>query len=253
MAKPSLGYVIATIRSLPDYDGLFQRAFGRGPSVETLGQAIAAYERTVLSANSPFDRWRFGGEKNAIGEQAKRGFALFTGKAGCSACHLIEDDHALFTDQDFHDTGIGWHKTYNTSGETPVRIQLAPGVFTTVKAKDLDSISEPPQKDLGRYEVTIDPADLFKYRTPSLRNVALTAPYMHDGSLLTLRQVVEFYNRGGIRHANIDPLIQPLGLSDGEIDDITAFLRSLTGDNVADLTADARSAPIGGRNTAPEE
>jgi cytochrome c peroxidase len=251
MANPSLGYVVATIQSLPDYDGLFQKAFGRGPSVETLGQAIAAYERTVLSANSPFDRWRFGGEKNAVTEPAQRGFALFTGKAGCGACHLIEDSYALFTDQDFHDTGIGWHKTYMTSGETPVRIQLAPGVFTTVKSRDLASISEPQQKDLGRYEVTIDPADLFRYRTPNLRNVALTAPYMHDGSLLTLRQVVEFYNRGGLRHPNIDPLIQPLGLTDREIDDLTAFLHALTGDNVEELTADARSAPIGGRDIPP--
>ena len=99
--------------------------------------------------------------------------------------------------------------------------------------------------DLGRYEVTQDPADRWKYKTPSLRNVALTAPYMHDGSIRSLREVVEFYNAGGIANENLDPLIRPLGLIASEIDDLLAFLFSLTGDNIDAIVADAFAAPVG--------
>ena len=245
MGNPSLGYVVAKIGRLKDYVGLFEQAFGHGPSVETLGQAIAAYERTLLSADSPFDRWYFKGKTSAISEQARRGFGLFTGKAGCGACHTIDDEHALFTDNAFHDTGVGYYNTYARSSDEEVRIELAPGVFTTMKSSDLDSISEKPAKDLGRYEVTLSPDDLWRYKTPSLRNVALTAPYMHAGSLHTLRQVIVFYDRGGLRHDGIDPLIKPLGLAADEIEELVAFLESLTGDNIAELVADARSTSIG--------
>ena len=94
-------------------------------------------------------------------------------------------------------------------------------------------------------KVTGDPADRWRIKTPTLRNVALTAPYMHDGSFSTLRAVVEFYDRGGHPHEGIDPLLQPIGLREEEIDDLVAFLRSLTGDNLGELIADARSAPVG--------
>jgi cytochrome c peroxidase len=114
-----------------------------------------------------------------------------------------------------------------------------------MKLSDLDSISEKPARDLGRYEVTLSPDDLWRYKTPSLRNVALTAPYMHNGSLQTLRQVIVIYDRGGRRHDGIDPLIQPLGLIADEIEALVAFLESLTGDNIAELVADARSTSIG--------
>ena len=109
----------------------------------------------------------------------------------------------------------------------------------------LAAISEPRPGDLGRYEITQDPADRWKYRTPTLRNVALTAPYMHDGSLGTLGDVVAFYDRGGVPNPNLDPRVRPLGLRPGEIDDLVAFLESLTGDDVEGLVADAFAAPIG--------
>jgi len=101
-------------------------------------------------------------------------------------------------------------------------------------------------RDLGRYEITSLPADRWRYRTPTLRNVALTAPYMHDGSLPSLRDVLLFYNQGGVPNEVLDPLISPLGLSDAEIDDLLAFLQSLTGGNVDALVSDAFAAPIGG-------
>lgn len=243
MANPSIGHVIARLRALPDYEGWFERAFGAGPSVDRLGQALAAYQRTVLSANSPFDRWRFGGEAAALGREAVRGFRLFTGKAGCVACHSIGERHALFTDDAFHDTGIGWHNaTRRGRAGEPVPVEIAPGITVAVDRSIVDSVGDPEPPDLGRHEVTLDPADLWKFRTPSLRNVALTPPYMHDGSLRTLEEVVRFYDRGAHPHPGLDPRLRPLGLSDEEVKALVAFLERLTGDNVDALIGEARGA-----------
>jgi cytochrome c peroxidase len=241
MGNPSIGHVIARIRALPDYRGLFERAFGAGPSVDRLGQAIASYERTLLSAASPFDRWYYGGETGALSAAAVEGFALFTGKAGCAACHTVGPRHALFTDHLFHDTGLGWYKaTVRAQAQAPVTVELAPGVSVAVARSLVDSVGEPEPADLGRHEVTLDPADVWKFRTPTLRNVALTAPYMHDGSLRTLVDVVRFYDRGGHQHPGIDARIRPLELSEPEIAALVAFLESLTGDNTDTLAAEAR-------------
>jgi cytochrome c peroxidase len=216
MGNPSLDFVVDEIKGLEDYAGFFEAAFGRGPDAETIAQAIATYERTVLSGNSPFDRWYFGDDEDAVGAQVKRGFKLFRGKAACDACHHVQKDHALFVDQMFHDTGIGF---------------------------DPADPDEPPE-DLGRFEVTQEARDRSRFKTPGLRNVALTAPYMHDGSLKTLREVVVFYDRGGVRHKGLDLLMFPLNLSGDEIDAVVAFLESLTGDNVAALIAEARGGQI---------
>jgi cytochrome c peroxidase len=241
MGNPSIGHVIARIRALPDYRGLFERAFGAGPSVDRLGQAIASYERTLLSAASPFDRWYYGGETGALSAAAVEGFALFTGKAGCAACHTVGPGHALFTDHLFHDTGLGWYKaTARAQAQAPVTVELAPGVSVAVARSLVDSVGEPEPADLGRHEVTLDPADVWKFRTPTLRNVGLTAPYMHDGSLRTLVDVVKFYDRGGHQHPGIDARIRPLELSEPEIAALVAFLESLTGDSTDTLAAEAR-------------
>jgi cytochrome c peroxidase len=111
----------------------------------------------------------------------------------------------------------------------------------------INSVGEPPPSDLGRYEVTQVPDDRWRYKTPILRNIALTAPYMHNGAFGTLKEVVDFYNRGGVPNPLLDPLIRPLGLTDSEIRQIVAFLGSLTGDNVKTLVRDAFAAPIGDR------
>jgi cytochrome c peroxidase len=241
MGNPSIGHVIARIRALPDYRGLFERAFGAGPSVDRLGQAIASYERTLLSAASPFDRWYYAGETGALSAAAVEGFALFTGKAGCGACHTVGPRHALFTDHLFHDTGLGWYNTtLRAQAQAPVTVELAPGVTVAVARSLVDSVGEPEPADLGRHEVTLDPADVWKFRTPTLRNVGLTAPYMHDGSRRTLADVVRFYDRGGHQHPGIDTRIRPLGLSEPEIAALVAFLESLTGDNTDTLAAEAR-------------
>ncbi|MEW8561614.1 MAG: cytochrome c peroxidase, partial [Candidatus Thiodiazotropha sp.] len=245
MANPSVGYVLQKIRDIDDYDGRFEAAFdGRGVSMETLGMAIASYQRTLVSANSAFDRWRYGGDKQALSATARRGFDLFVGKAGCASCHRISDDHALFTDNDLHNTGIGYRESMGIVPEKQP-ILVAPGVVLEVDRAVIEQVGEPPPTDVGRYEVTQNPNDRWKYKTPSLRNVALTAPYMHNGSLGTLREVVDFYDRGGVSNELLDPLIRPLGLSETEKEDLVAFLQSLTGGNVDTLVADAFAAPVG--------
>ena len=245
MANPSVGYVINKIKAIKEYDGLFETAFsGRGPTMETIGMALASYQRTLNAANSPFDRWYFGKQEDAVSEQVKQGFKIFTGKGTCNTCHLLNDDYALFTDDQLHNTGLGYQVSMGIEPETK-RVQLAPGVFTELDTSVIRSVSRPKENDLGLYEVTEDPNDRWKFRTSPLRNVALTAPYMHNGSMLTLREVIEFYNQGGVPNEVLSPLIKPLNLTDAEIDYLIAFLESLTGDNVTTLVADAFAAPIG--------
>ncbi len=247
MANPSIGALLGTLREAPDYAGLFEEAFpGRGLAMETVGMAIASYERALVSGGSAFDRWYYGKEESAIGEAERRGFRLFTARAGCSTCHTVGSEYALFTDDDFHNTGVGYRASMGDASPTQ-RIQVAPGRYLEVDREIVAQVAEPVGNDLGRYEITQDPADRWRYRTPSLRNVALTAPYMHDGSLGTLEEVVRFYDRGGVPNEALDPRIRPLSLTDSEVADLVAFLESLTGGDVDTLVADAFAAPIGER------
>ncbi|GAB4464179.1 MAG: cytochrome c peroxidase [Burkholderiaceae bacterium] len=239
MANPSVGHVVARVRSLPDYRGAFERAFGgRGATMETIGQALAAYQRTLLAGGSRFDRWRYGADENALSSAEKHGFRLFVGKARCAGCHTVGERDALFTDFGFHNTGVGWRRVYGAPER--IRVELAPGVVTEIEARALENVSERPQPDLGRFEVTLDPADRWAYKTPSLRNVALTAPYMHDGSLATLEEVVAFYDAGGVDNPGRSPLLAPLGLTADERAALVAFLRSLTSLDIERIVARAR-------------
>ncbi len=245
MANPSVGYVIDKLKAIPDYQGLFETAFnGRSASMETVGTALAAYQSALLSANSAFDRWYYGKQQNALDDQQKKGFALFTGQAGCASCHAITQQAAIFTDNQLHNTGLGFAASMGV-GDEKQRVQLAPGVYVEVEQSIIDKVGEPRPADLGLYEVTQNPDDRWKYKTPTLRNVALTAPYMHDGRFSDLREVVEFYNHGGIPNPLLSPKIRPLYLSDQEIDALVAFMQALTGDNINILVADAFAAPVG--------
>ncbi len=244
MGNPSVGYVLDELRALSDYQGRFESAFGgQSISMETLGSALASYERSLVSANSPFDRWYFGEQQDAVDNSVKRGFRLFTGKGRCVSCHQIQKHHALFTDQRLHNTGIGYARSMRDEPATR-RVLVAPGTYLTV-ASDVVKDTQPQSNDLGRYEITENPADRWHYKTPTLRNVALTAPYMHDGSLADLDAVVEFYNRGGVKNELLDPLITTLGLTDSEREALVSFLKALTGDNVDAIIADALAVPIG--------
>ena len=245
MGNPSIGYVINKINALPDYLGLFESVYdGEGPGMQRIGDALAAYQLTLNAADSPFDRWYFGGDDGAVSAQVKQGFALFSGKAACVSCHLVDKTHALFSDYSMHNTGVGYVSSQVDKARMQ-SVQLAPGVFVDVDSALIEKVGEPQMADLGYYEITEDPADRWKFKTPSLRNVALTAPYMHDGSLLSLREVVQFYNRGGVDNELLDPLLQPLGLFAEEVDALEVFLQSLTGNNVPALVSDAFAAPVG--------
>jgi cytochrome c peroxidase len=245
MGNPSVGQVVDQVRAIPEYRTRFDSAFdGRGISMETVGMALASYERVLVSANSDFDRWYYGGDKAALSADQQAGFRLFTGKANCSSCHHITSESALFTDMLMHNTGIGYQRSMSgTPAET--RIQIAPGEHITVRADVMADASEPPPNDLGLYEVTENPDDRWKYRTPTLRNIALTAPYMHNGSISSLEEVITFYNDGGFKNKLLDPLIRPLDLNDEESAQLLAFLNALTGDNVDALVADAFAVPVG--------
>lgn len=246
MANPSIGYVINKIKGIKEYDGMFENAFnGKGPTMETLGAALASYQRTLNSANSRFDRWYYGKDEEALSYEEKQGFALFMGKAKCSSCHLVNQDYALFTDNRLHNTGHGYSTSMGIKPEK-TRVQLAPGVFVDVDNEIIDSVRQTPKpNDVGLYSITQNPFDRWKYRTTNLRNIALTAPYMHDGGFSTLKQVMEFYNKGGVPNELLSPLMTPLNLTDEEIEQVIAFMHALTGDNVEVLVADAFTAPIG--------
>tara|TARA_R110002049_G_scaffold268597_1_gene445322 strand:- start:22 stop:1245 length:1224 start_codon:yes stop_codon:yes gene_type:complete len=242
MANPSVGWVVSFLNRDQDYLDHFDAAFGAKASLDRIGQALAAYQRSLIAGNSPFDHWYFAGMAEAVQDDVKRGFDLFMGKANCAVCHTVADDFSLFTDQSLHDTGYGFMREQKRQHPPEsVTVQLAPDVFVDVDFARVKSVSAPLEADLGRYEVTEDPADRWKFRTPNLRNVAMTGPYMHDGALNTLRAVLDFYNMGGPGHPEQSPLIAPLGLSEANIDDLEAFLNSLTSPDLDCLAAEARS------------
>lgn len=175
------------------YSALFRATHGSDPNRATLARSLAAYVRTIRSGASPFDRF-MDGDPAALSELEIEGLRLFQGRAGCDKCHL----GASLTDEKFHNTGVAY-------------------------ANDVVS-------DSGRAAVTGHPEDLGAFKVPTLREVARTAPYMHDGSLATLAGVIEFYDRGGNANPSIDPLLRTLDLSDEEKRALVAFLQTLTGE-----------------------
>lgn len=232
MANPSMGYVVNKVRTLPGYEEQFYSTFSEGVSVATLGKAIASYERTLLSGNSPFDRWYFGKEQTAVSQEVKVGFKIFSGKGQCNTCHTVTKDTALFTNQGFHNTGVAHLQLIP---EKSIDVDLGGGLNVHMPRTQVNEVLTPPEQDRGRYEVTHEPTDLWRYKTPSLRNVAFTAPYMHNGALLTLDNVIDYYNHGGTGSEGQDPKVSPLHLTNEEKHALLAFLRSLTGDEVGVL------------------
>lgn len=246
MDNPSFGYVIRKIKGIEEYKGRFEQAFdGKTVTIETVSKALASYQRTLVSANSDFDRWYYAKQEDALNSEEKAGFNVFVGKGQCVQCHTIGSDDAFFSDHKTHNTGHGYAVSMGQKSAT-TRVQLAPGVFVDVPKEIIAEVDlQKKENDVGLYQVTQNPFDRWKYRTATLRNIELTAPYMHDGAFGTLREVIEFYNQGGIENELLSPLIKPLNLSSLEIDQLVAFLHSLTGANVDTLVADAFAAPIG--------
>jgi len=215
--------VIAKLRTLADYQAPFEAAFGSSEiSIERVGQAIASFERTLLSLNAPIDRF-LAGDSSAIPQSAQRGWELYNGKARCNTCHGHIDVLPLFTDDLFHNIGVG---VTNTDFAAVSR-QAANAVARGVSIDEL-ALSNAAVSELGRFLITREPKDLGAFKTPQLRNVALTAPYMHDGSEATLLTVIEFYDRGGNNNPYLDGGMRPLALTDQEKADLVALLETFT-------------------------
>ncbi len=184
--------VVARLRGIPGYQPLFAKAFGAGDiTIDHVAKAIATFERTVLSGNSAYDRYK-AGDKKAMTPAQLRGLNVFSKKAKCDKCH----DGSNFTTNDYHNLGVGMDK---------------------------------PNPDLGRYVVTKDEKDWGAFKTPTLRDIADTAPYMHDGSLKTLEEVVDFYDKGGVLNKHLDADVKPLKLTTDQRADLVQFLRALSG------------------------
>ncbi|HUS07572.1 MAG TPA: cytochrome c peroxidase [Bryobacteraceae bacterium] len=185
--------IVARLRGIAGYRTLFKNAFGSDElSIDHVAKAVANFERTVLSGNSPYDRYK-AGKKNAMTAEQVRGMDVYFNKAKCDQCH----EGINFTTNAYHNLGIGADK---------------------------------PKPDEGRYVVTKDPRDWGAFKAPTLREIANTAPYMHDGSLKTLEEVVDFYDKGGIPNKNLDERMKPLKLSAQDKKDLVAFLKALSGE-----------------------
>ena len=188
-------HVVAKLGKIKGYQQQFRAVFGTDVNLQGIAEAIAAYERTVLSTNSAFDKYVLGAQK-AMDEAAVRGLALFKGQARCILCH----NGPNFTDNQFHNLGV-------------------PQVG-------------PMKEDLGRFAVSRAEKDRGAFKTPTLRSITETAPYMHDGAFKTLEEVVEFMDQGGGSNPNLSPLVKPLNLTAEEKSDLVAFLKALAGEPI---------------------
>jgi cytochrome c peroxidase len=213
MANPvemahSLEGVVRKLQANASYRDEFKKAWGTDQiTIETVTKSIASFERTIVSGNSPFDKFYYGKDKSALSESAQRGLGVFKDpkKGNCAVCHTIGPKFALFTDNQFHNIGVG---------------------------ADMDG----KFVDAGRYSQTKDEADMGRFKTPTLRNIAQTAPYMHDGSLKTLKDTVDHYIGGGNSNPHLDKEMHALDfLTAEERADLLAFLNSLTGELPANL------------------
>ncbi|MFH1242814.1 MAG: cytochrome c peroxidase [Pseudomonadota bacterium] len=219
--------IIDVIRADSEYPGQFRKIFGVQPpeiTIDHVAKAIASFERSIISGDSAFDRYMYGRHKDALSESAKRGLELYNGKARCQECHAIGPNYALFTDNKFHNLGVGFKKIQPRLREIVKEVRMA-----QQKGRELDEsiLTKTEISELGRFVVTGKLSDIGAFKTPTLRNIAVTGPYMHDGSLTTLQEVMELYNKGGEKNPFLGS-VRVLNLTDDEIKDVIEFMNSLT-------------------------
>ncbi|MGL4861068.1 MAG: cytochrome-c peroxidase [Enterobacteriaceae bacterium] len=227
--------LLQLIRQDAQYQPLLQQAFAQ--TAETINkthisEALTAYVRTLNAADSPFDRYLYGGDQQALTPQQVRGLALFRGAAQCDTCHSIGKDAALLTDGEYHSMSIGFDSLV-----PKLPVLTAQVIGATEVQREAWIVSNPDMAALGRFMITLDPQDIGKFKTPSLRNIVLTSPYMHDGSLATLEEAVdrEIYYRS-------ESMGRPLILTPDEKQDLVAFLHALTSPVLPETTVQSPSA-----------
>jgi cytochrome c peroxidase len=233
--------ILEIARTDPGYAQAFESVFGKTGkdiTMKEVTQAIAAFERTQVTGNTPFDRWFYGGEADAMNAAQKKGYEIFINEGRCVSCHIIEQTQALFTDNRFHNIGVGIN---DIQKDVPSLVGEFLRAEATLSEVDIEVLSDKRTSELGRFTVTRGFDDLGSFKTPTLRNVAVTGPYMHDGSLATLKDVVTHYNNGGVTNTG-DPVndflsggIRPLDLTDADIDNLVAFMEALTSPEYANL------------------
>jgi len=216
--------IVALVQKDPEYREQFSQVFiqaDRNITVVQVAQAIASFERTLIVGNSAFDRYLFGRDRSALTLSEARGMRLFRRKGNCANCHEISGKDALFMDNRFYNLGVGFNK---------VNAQIADFVQSLREGDSAEAFpfTDEQRAELGRFNVTKIIADIGKIKTPTLRNIALTAPYMHDGSVATLEEVVEYYDKGGEHNPFLDAAIFPLHFTEQEKQDLVAFLKALT-------------------------
>ncbi len=222
--------LVERLSSIDEYRWRFRRVFPReGITPHNVARAIAAYERTLVSDNSPFDRF-IRGDRSVITATQKSGWELFKGKAKCIECHTFSASSRFFTDFKFYNTGIAARdQNFEDLARRAEEINLS----NRGARLDPGFLAHKPEfSDLGRFLVTRQRKHIGAFKTPTLRDVELTGPYMHNGSLKTLLDVVRFYNQGGTNNPNLDQKIRPLNLNEKEMSNIVEFLRALTSDEV---------------------
>jgi cytochrome c peroxidase len=230
MGHPNLDAAVAQIAAVEEYQQAFRAVFSRPPNGADLTRAIASYERTQLSFDSPFDHF-IAGDKNAIDDSAKHGWELFNTQARCNKCHALTDtqrDVTNLIDNDFHNIGI-LAVRHNV-------VPLARQAEQLINSGDASAIDraaiQTDMSALGRFLITKQQKDIASFKTPNIRNVLVTGPYFHDGSQETLWDVIDHYNKGaGLQNPYLDEDIQPLALTESDIDDLVAFMASLTSPN----------------------
>ncbi|TVM03013.1 MAG: cytochrome-c peroxidase [Candidatus Brocadia sp. WS118] len=226
MGMPSLDALVGKISGIPEYTTSFKAVFGTEKiTIDHIVMAIASFERTLITFHAPFDRF-INGKNDAISASAQRGWKLFQGKARCITCHEFNRSYPFFTNNKFHNIGVAMKdKDFGSLARKAAGSGADPAALAQEEAS----------AELGRYLVTKEPKDIGAFKTSGLRNIALTAPYLHDGSEPTLESVVEFYNKGGVPNPNLDGGIRPLNLTEDEKKDLVEFMKSLTSDDLAGL------------------
>jgi cytochrome c peroxidase len=230
MGMPDGAAALKAIRDVPEYQQAFQRAFGREMNYEDLGRAIGAFERTLVFVDSPLRKF-LGGDSAAISPQARAGWELFNGRGRCMSCHQMNPSNPLGTDNRFHNVGVSArHQDFEGLAKKALK-----ALQEDASEQRLDELAVATDlSELGRFMVTHNRSEIGSFRTPQILNVGITAPYMHDGSMATLWDVMDHYNKGGEANPFLDGGIEPLALTEEEIDQLVAFLFTLTDARFAD-------------------